>query len=122
MKHLYHKSYFVFILLHIGDPILVPPSAPTQPANDSSLVFVTCGQNITVPLFREIILIFMCDVFNGSEPMTKEIFKNGELIANIFSKTINPFGSDDFGKYTFVASHRICGSASAVSWIYPGEF
>ena len=96
----------------------MPPSSP--PLVLSSFAILTCGQNVTLPSSGVETLTISCLVFNGSDPITKEVFKNGVSIGSSFPLTISPFGDDDFGNYAFVASTRRCGSTSAVSWILPG--
>ena len=104
------------ILYHfIGEPYLVPPSLPPT-ISLPSFVFLTCGQNVTLSSTRVASLTISCAVFNGSVPITTEVFKNGGR----FSVTVSSFDNSDFGNYTFVASTRKCGSTSAVSWIFPG--
>ena len=108
------------MLYFIGEPNLVPPSSP--PLISSSFASLTCGQNVTLPSTGVGTLTISCIVFNGSDPITTEVFKNGVSIGSGFSVTISPFGDDDIGNYTFVASTKSCGSTSAVSWIRQGEF
>ena len=96
----------------------MPPSSP--PVVLSSFATLTCGQNITLPSSGVKILVISCELFNGSYPTTTEVFKNGVSIGSSFPLIISPFGDDDFGNYTFVASTRRCGSTSALSWILPG--
>lgn len=93
-------------------PPLNPPSVlpPT--------VIISCGQNVTLPLSGINLLLLQCAIFNGSQP-TMEVFKNGVSISSTSSTLISPFGDEDFGNYTFLASTRRCGSTSAVSWVLP---
>ena len=106
--------------LYTGEPHLVPPSSP--PFVFPSFAFLTCGQNITIPSSGVDSLTIVCTIFNGSEPITTEVFKNGVSFGSTFTININAFGDEDFGNYTFVASTRRCGSTSAVSWILPSQF
>ena len=67
-------------------------------------------------------LLFQCNIFNGSEPVS-EIFKDGVRIRDGFSLIISPASDDDFGTYTFGLSTECCGSAMAVSRIIrQGQF
>ena len=105
----------------IGEPNLVPPSSAPL-ITSSFFASLTCGQNVTLPSTGVGTLTISCVVFNGSDPITTEVFKDGVSIGSSFLVTISPFGDDDFGNYTFVASTKKCGSTSAVSWIRQGEF
>ena len=96
----------------------MPPSLP--PITFPFFVSLTCGQNVTLPPTGVPTLTISCQVFNGTAPITTEVFKNGVSIGSRFPVSINPFTNNDFGNYTFVASTKKCGSTSAVSWILPG--
>lgn len=112
----YFKHY-----LYIGEPNLEkPPPFSLMVSMQSSFAFVRCGQNVTIPSSGVASLLFSCPIFNGTDPITREVFKNGASIGSEFSIRFAPFDYDDFGNYTFVASTR-CGSTSAVSWILPGQ-
>ena len=80
---------------------------------------MTCGQDIEVPDLTGTATILMnCVAFNGSDPLTMQVYKNGELIPGAgFRYTIVSATDDDFGTYTFVLSTEGCGSTSAVSRI-----
>ena len=110
-----NKTYFLFV----GEPHLMPPLSP--PTILPFIASLTCGQNIILPSSGVDTVLISCVVFNGSVPITTEVFKNGVSIGDGFSGfMISPFTNSDFGNYTFVASTKKCGSASAVSWILPG--
>ena len=64
---------------------------------------------------------FLCIAYGGSKSVTTEVFKNGKSIGSELSRIIIPFGNDDFGNYTFVASTIRCGSISATSWIFSDQ-
>ena len=61
---------------------------------------------------------FSCTVFNGSEPWTVSIYKDGEL-ANYTGPTftINNPTDEIFGTFTFIVTTEHCGSATAISRI-----
>jgi len=111
------KQFNVF--LFIGEPHISPPSS--QKIVIPGFASLTCGQNITLPPSGISSVQFFCQVFNGSRPITTEVFKDDVSISNKFSITLTPFDNDDLGKYTFVASTERCGSTSAASWIFPGQ-
>ena len=97
----------------VGDPIIIPAG-----------IALTCGQDITVPSFEGVALLIMsCAKFNGSETLTMEIYKDGELISNSLSQGFTPPTDDNFGTYTFALSTEKCGTAIAVSRILrQGQF
>ena len=100
----------------IGYPKLAPPVLP--PMIFPTVISLTCGQDITVETLVGVnAIIIQCRIFNGSYPVTTQVFKDGELISNSFQLAITSASNDDFGTYTFVASTEGCGSTSAVSRI-----
>lgn len=106
------------LFMYTGEPILLPLSI--KPIIDLPYRVLQCGKNLTVLPSAETSVSFLCIIFSGAEPITTEVFKNGAYIGNRFSRTVIPLGDDGFGKYTFVASTRRCGSISEESWILPG--
>ena len=81
-------------------------------------ILLTCGQDIIVETLVGVAsLIIQCRIFNGTQPLIMEVFKDGELISNGLTLTIIPPSDDDFGTYTFALSTEGCGSTSAVSRI-----
>ena len=56
-----------------------------------------------------------CEIFNGSEPLTTTIYKDGTFLI----EGTNPLliTNPDFGIYTVVVSSENCGAAQAVSRI-----
>ena len=89
----------------------------------SFFTFLTCGQNVTLPPSGVDTLLITCSVFNGSDIVAMEVFKNGVSIGSISrTLTISNFDDKDFGNYTFVVTTRRCGSTLAVSWILPSQF
>ena len=58
----------------------------------------------------------MCLVYNGTEPLTMRIYKDGSL-TNYTSVPffINNPTDDVYGTYTFIVSSENCGSATAIS-------
>ena len=77
---------------------------------------VTCGQDVTFPDLTGAEFILMdCTAFNGTPPLTMEVYKDGELIPGAgFPYTITSADRDAFGTYTFVLSTEFCGSDTAV--------
>ena len=114
--------YYVFIMC-IGEPHI------QQPQN-SSLVFptsiiLTCGEDVTVQSLVTITVItFLCNVLNGSHPLTWKIYKDGELTQyNSAPVTIYNATDSAYGTYAFVLSSTDCGSDIAVSRILQqGQF
>ena len=102
-----------------GEPYLLPPLF--QPITDSQYILLTCGQNITLSPAQEHYVSFSCIIYSGAQPVTTEIYKNGESMGSVLSRTVIFTGDNDFGNYTFVASTTRCGSISAESWILPGQ-
>ena len=95
---------------HLQAPVNPPVVFPT-------FVTMTCGQDITADTLEGVSsLSIQCASFNGSEPLTTEVYKDGELIGNSFPLSIIPASDDDFGTYTFVLSNE-CGIDVAVSRI-----
>ena len=107
----------------IGEPHI------QQPQN-SSLVFptsiiLTCGEDVTIQSLVNITVItFLCNVYNGSHPLTWKIYKDGELTQyNSTPVNIQHRTDNDYGTYTFVLSSTHCGSAMAVSrMLQQGQF
>ena len=88
-------------------------------------ILLTCGQDITVETLVGVqSLIIQCRIFNGTQPLIMEVFKDGELIrSNSLTLAMLPPSDDDFGTYTFALSTEGCGSTSAVSRIIrQGQF
>ena len=84
---------------------------------------LTCGQDVVVPTLQGVaILLFQCNIFNGSSPVSA-VFKDGVQINDNFQLVV-PFPSDaDFGTYTFRVSTECCGSTVVVSRIIrQGQF
>ena len=104
-------------MFHTDVPTLVPPS--TLPVINPAFVSLTCGQDITLPSTIASFVIINCVIFNGSSPIVKEVFKDGNFISDIFPLTLITSLDNDyfFGTYTFKASVERCGSATAESKI-----
>ena len=100
--------------------------APTRDAEVIPFfIWLTCGQDVKVPfLMGETAILMECSPFNGSDPLTMEVYKDGEFIPGAsFPYRIVGADSNDFGTYTFVLSTEGCGSDEAVSRILPeGQF
>ena len=96
---------------------MVAPQGP--PTVLPTFISLTCGQDIKVPTLLGLGNVLMqCFPFNGSQPLTMQVYKDGELIPGAsFPYTIVFPNDDDFGTYTFVLSTERCGLASAVSRI-----
>ena len=92
----------------IGNPVVSP-----------FFISASCGQDIEVPDLTGIATILMsCSPFNGSEPLTMKVYKDGELITGAgFPHTIVGANRDAFGTYTFVLSTEKCGRDVAVTRI-----
>ena len=90
-------------------------------------ILLTCGQDITVPILEGVLSItILCQIFNGSHPLTMTVYKNGRAIP--FKNSVQLFTiynptDDDFGTYSFVLSTEHCGAAHAESRILQkGQF
>ena len=106
------RNYVCLGVPHIQRPVTPAIVFPT-------FIQLTCGQNITVDSFIYITVIsFSCTVFNGSEPWTLSIYKDGEL-TNYTGPTftINNPTDEIFGTFTFVVVTEHCGSAMVISRI-----
>ena len=92
----------------IGNPIVTP-----------FFISVTCGQDVVAPdLTGAATILMSCYSFNGSEPLTQQVYKDGELISGAaFPYTIVGADRDAFGAYTFVLSTEKCGIDTAVTRI-----
>ena len=100
----------------------MPATGP--PTVNPSFISLTCGQDITVETLVGVAsLSIYCAAFNGSEPLTTEIYKDGELLRGYgFTVSMLPPSDDDFGTYTFALSTEKCGTTTAVSIIRQGQF
>lgn len=96
-------------------PNLQPPISP--PVVTPTFVSLSCGQDVTLPSVPLTLLLITCQIFNGSDPIITEVFKDGVLYGNSFSVAIFSFGESDFGTYTFRASVEGCGVDTAESRI-----
>ena len=96
--------------------------APTSDASVSPIsISLTCGQDVEVPTLMGVATVLIqCTPaqYNGSDPLTMQVYKDGKLIpgASLPYRIVSPT-DDDFGTYTFVLSTENCGSVSAVSRI-----
>ena len=112
-------DFYYNVLFSLGIPHLVPPTAP--PIVQPTFIVLTCGQDVTVPTLVGVSsIIILCQAFNGSDPLTTTVYKDGIIVGNSIPHTIlNP----DFGTYTVVVSTEHCGAAHAVSRILQqGQF
>ena len=102
--------------MYVGVPHLVPPLNP--PVILPTLITLTCGQDVTVPTLVGVSsIIISCEIFNGSEPFTTTVYKDGTMIGDRVPHLISNPTDDDFGTYTVVVSTENCGPAQAVSRI-----
>ena len=100
------------------------PVGPPPVANPF-FTLLTCGQDVTfTDLTGTAIILMVCTAFNGTQPLTMEVYKDGELIPGAgFPYTILGADSNAFGTYSFVLSTEKCGSDIAVSRILrQGQF
>ena len=94
---------------HIQLPVFSAIIFPT-------FIQLTCGQDVTFDSLQNITIIsFSCTVFNGSEPWTLSIYKDGKLTNYTVPFTISNPTDETYGTFTFVVSTQHCGSASMVS-------
>ena len=112
-------------LLHtyVGEPNIQPPqsSASIFPTSIS----LTCGEDVSVTSLVKIRVIrFICSIFNGLQPLTWKVYKDGELMQyNSVPVVINNPTESDYGTYTFVLLSTHCGATSAVSrLLQQGQF
>ena len=102
--------------MYVGAPHLVPPV--NQKVMLSTFIILTCGQDVTVPTLVGVsIIIISCEIFNGSQPLTTTVYKDGTMIGDRVPHLISNPTDDDFGTYTVVVSSEHCGAAYAVSRI-----
>ena len=102
--------------MYLGVPHLVPPANP--PIIFPTFITLTCGQDVTVPTLVGVSsIIISCEIFNGSEPFTTTVYKDGTMIGDRVPHLISNPTDDDFGTYTVVVSTENCGAAHKVSRI-----
>ena len=89
----------------VGDPLVFP-----------GFIALTCGQDATVRSLAGAVVSLFCSIFNGSDPFTLGIYKDGVLISNTSSYDIDPASDDDFGTYTFRILNK-CGEDTKVTRI-----
>ena len=90
-----------------------------NPSVSQFFISGTCGQDIEVPdLIGTATILMSCAPFNGSDPLTMRVYKDGELISGAgFPYTILGADRDAFGTYTFELSTEKCGRDTAVTRI-----
>ena len=109
-------SFYNFILnnIFLGTPHIQRPVAPA--IIFPTFIQLTCGEDVTVYSIQNITVIsFSCTVFNGSEPLTMSIYKDGKLTNYTAPFIISNPTDETYGTFTFVVSSEHCGSASMVS-------
>ena len=92
---------------------------------DPFFTIVTCGQDVEfTDLLGTTTILMLCTAFNGTQPLTTEVYKDGVLIPGAgFPYVIVGANRDAFGTYSFVLSTERCGSDIAVSRIFrQGQF
>ena len=101
----------------LGEPHIRPPI--DNPSVSEYFISLTCGQDVEVLDLTGITTIYMiCNPWNGSAPLTTQVYKDGELIPGAgFPYTIVGADREAFGTYAFVLSTEKCGSDVAVSRI-----
>ena len=101
-----------------GVPHINSSSVPSQ-GNDATLL-VTCGNDVTLQSFRMFKhLRLECSedyIVHKSQPLNKEIYKDGILFRSEFSAIITALDDSYFATYTFMVSTP-CGAARRVSRI-----
>ena len=79
-------------------------------------IILTCGEDVTVKSLANVSQItFECNVFNGTDSLTKRIYKDGNLTSYTAPFSIVNPTDDDYGTYTFEVSSEHCGSDTAVT-------
>ena len=105
-------------MFFLGVPHLVPPDLASPPVILPTLIMLTCGQDVTVSTLAGVSSItILCVTFNGSQPFTTTVYKDGTMVGNRVPHTISNPTDNDFGTYTVVVSSENCGAAHAVSRI-----
>ena len=109
-------------MFYLGVPHLVPPTGP--PVILPTFITLTCRQNVTVSTLVGLPSItILCEIFNGSQPLTITVYKDGTMIGDSVPYTITNPDDDDFGTYTVVVSSEDCGADYAVTRILQeGQF
>ena len=84
---------------------------------DPFFTAVTCGQDVEfTDLTGTETILMLCTAFNGTAPLTQEVYEDGVLIPGAsFPYTIVGANDDAFGTYTFVLSTERCGTDTAVT-------
>ena len=100
-------------MIYIGTPHIMSPLNP--PLVTPTFISLTCGQDVAVP-FVVATIVIQCFPFDGTDPLTFEVFKDGIFFSNESSITLLP-DANYYGTYTFILSTGKCGHASAVSRI-----
>ena len=109
--------YMLTLCTHAGTPTLVPPTGTSTVLR--GFITLTCGQDVIVPTFMGVSALFIsCLVFNGTEPLTFSVVKDGVLNSeSSFTQFYVSPNESSYGTYTFTVSSEKCGHASAVSRI-----
>ena len=117
MINLNSFSNFIEVYSCLGEPHIMEPMS--NPSVSPFFISGSCGQDIEVTdLTGRPTILMNCAPFNGSNPLTMQVYKDGELILGAgFPYIIVGANRDAFGTYTFVLSTEKCGSDVAVSRI-----
>ena len=100
----------------LGEPHIMEPVG--NPSVSPFFISGSCGQDIEVTDLPGQIILMNCFIFNGTDPLTMEVYKDGELIPGAgFPYTIVGADREAFGTYTFVLSTEKCGRDVAVTRI-----
>ena len=106
----------------LDPPHIIPPLYPPMILLSSTFISITCGQNITLsPSLKDNLklIVLSCSLYNGSNIVSTEVYKDGTLISESFSIIIENPDFDDFGTYIFIVSSGRCGSAITTAGILP---
>ena len=89
-----------------------------------TIIILTCGEDVTVTSLVNVSLInFECNIFNGTDALTKRIYKDGNLTSYTAPIVITDPTDDDYGTYTFEVSSEHCGTAIAITTLrQEGQF
>ena len=105
----------------LGEPHIQPPQS--DPIVFPSFISLTCGNDVTSSSLIGYTISFSCEIYNGSDPFTTKVYKDGVLIDKAFkSFDIISANNSHFGTYTFMILTEHCGADIAVSRLLQGQF
>ena len=109
-----YKTLYYTFNTYVGKPRIQAPTYPALVFPTS--VILTCGEDVTIRSFVNIsVMSFVCNIYNGSRPLTWKVYKDGELTQRSGPFSIQRPTDSDYGTYTFVLSSTHCGSDMAVT-------